>query len=41
MAERLKNLLLAFLLLMMVVLLSICLLTTIYSYKLHKEKQRP
>ncbi|MBQ4551498.1 MAG: SdpI family protein [Clostridia bacterium] len=27
--------------LMMVVLLSICLLTTIYSYKLHKEKQRP
>ena len=29
------------LLLMMVVLLSICLLTTIYSYKLHKEKQRP
>lgn len=26
--------------LMMVVLLSICLLTTIYSYKLHKEKQR-
>ena len=27
--------------LMMVVLLSICLLTTLYSYKLHKEKQRP
>lgn len=27
--------------LMLVVLLSLCLLTTIYSYKLHKEKQRP